>query len=107
MTLPPRELGGAMPERQALGLPWFALNKVEDDHSGVPFDPTSWQSDGRMYPPQSDMARASEEHAGLIVYRSRGHRTFIAANGAIKIAEVVSKKTVFQKTGADGKPAPE
>ena len=30
------------------------LDSVEDAHSGVPNDPASWQSDGRMYAPGAD-----------------------------------------------------
>ena len=81
------------------------LNGVEDEFSGVPFDPEAWESDGRMYPPQEDSARPDPLREGVTVYRSRGHSTFIGANGAVEI--VVRKQgrlnaTVYQREGADG-----
>lgn len=86
----------------AVALIASTLNAVEDDHSGVPANPSSWQSDGRMYPPQADMARPSPDLPGVMVYRSRGHRTLIGANGAFSIAEVHGGKILVEKAGADG-----
>ena len=82
------------------------LNQVEDEMSGVAYDPTAWQSDGRLYPPQGDAARAVEGAARVVRFRSRGHNTFIGSNGAIEIAEaaegVPPRNRVFEKSGADG-----
>lgn len=81
------------------------MNGVEDEFSGVLFNPEAWKSDGRMYPPQEDFAQPDPFRAGVTVYRSRGHSTFIGANGAVEI--VVRKQgrldaIEYQREGADG-----
>lgn len=79
------------------------LNAVEDELSGVPFNPERWRTDGRMYPVQDDNAADVEGHPGVLAMRSRGHETFLAPNGAIEIRESTSDKVVFTKAGANGK----
>jgi hypothetical protein len=81
------------------------LNTVEDEHSGVPFNPSAWLDDGRLYPPQEDNARMLAE--GVTVYRHRGHKTFIAENGAILIWDIAKKSVVFSKRGKNGKDVPD
>ena len=61
------------------------LNKVEDEYSGVPFDPAHWRTDGRMYPFDEDSAADVDVKPDVTAYRSRGHETFIARNGAFEI----------------------
>jgi len=78
------------------------LNAVEDELSGVPFDLTKWQSDGRMYPPQDDSKRQVPGYSNVTRFRSRGHNTFICTNGAIEIAEV-GGAVLLRKSGVDGK----
>jgi len=80
------------------------LNAVEDEHSGVPYNPAAWLDDGRLYPPQDDHARALSD--GVTVYRHRGHKTFIGANGAIVIWDIARRGVVFSKRGKDGKAVP-
>jgi len=82
------------------------LNGVEDEHSGIPANPFNWRSDGRMYPPQADNARSSPDRPGVIVYRSRGHRTLIAANGAFTIIDVQTDEVLIEKLGLDGQGLP-
>jgi hypothetical protein len=79
------------------------LNQVEDEFSGVPFDPESYRTDGRMYPFQDDSAADVEGHPSVTSYRSRRHETFIAENGAFEIRDVRTGEIVLHKPGADGK----
>lgn len=78
------------------------LNAVEDEHSGIPANPSNWRSDGRMYPPQADNARSSPNRPGVVVYRSRSHRTLIAVNGAFTIIDVQTGEALIEKLGLDG-----
>ena len=79
------------------------LNEVEDEFSGVPYDPEKWRTDGRLYPPQSDAFRDCEDHPSVVRMRTRGHNVFIASNGAIEIKALHGDGVIFEKLGADGK----
>ena len=87
---------------QALELLSSVLNQVEDELSGILFQPDRWPNDGRMYPPQSDSARDVEGRPDLTRYRSRNHDTWIGTNGAILIRAHNTGRTELDKTGADG-----
>jgi hypothetical protein len=78
------------------------LNTVEDEMSGVPADPTQWETDGRLYPPQTDRRSQAPERPTVTRYRSFKHVTYIGPNGAIEIT-TTSREVVFRKAGADGK----
>jgi hypothetical protein len=79
------------------------LNEVEDEMTSIPFDPASWQTDGRMYPPQADSLREVGGHPEVKRFRSRAHNTYIAENGAIEIQTAPGAAILFAKPGADGK----
>jgi hypothetical protein len=77
------------------------LNAVEDELTGIVFDPANWMTDGRMYPPQPDSIRSVKGRPELKRYVSLGHNTIIGPNGAIEI-RLLDGTIVFQKPGADG-----
>ena len=85
------------------------LDAVEDERSGVPYDPARWQSDGRMYAPEADGRRSVPDHPLVVRYRSRGHNTFLGVNGSIEIRRVrpgvrpERGDVLLTKPGADGR----
>jgi len=88
---------------EAFALLFDTLNTIEDEHSGVLFDPANWQTDGRLYPPQTDRAYEVDGFPEVIRYRSAGHNTYIASNGAIEVRIVATNEVDFRKSGADGR----
>lgn len=87
---------------EALELVSRILNEIEDEFSGVPSNPATWETDGRMYPPQSDMARPSVNVPGVIRYRNRAHVTMIASNGAFAIVALPGRAVLINRPGSDG-----
>lgn len=87
---------------EALELISKTLTTVEDAQTDIPNQPENWQTDGRMYPPQEDQARAVDGRSDLIRYRSLGHNTFIRDNGAIEIRDL-SENVILSKPGKDGR----
>ena len=83
------------------------LNHVEDELSGVPFDPVTRGLDGRLYPPQLDSEKAFPSHPRVRRFRHRNHNTLIGENGSIQIRKAARRpldgEVVFSKPGADGK----
>lgn len=95
----------ASDHQSALALLSDTLNAVEDQYSGVPYDPESWETDGRMYPPQLDSSREVKGFPGVIRYRSRSHNTYISDAGAIEIQTpnpAHQGSVLFSKLGANG-----
>ena len=84
---------------EALALVRRTLDAVEDELTSIPNNPASWQTDGRMYPPQDDAARP--DRAGVTRYRNRRHNTLIGDNGAIEIHD--EGGIAFEKAGANNR----
>jgi hypothetical protein len=78
------------------------LNRVEDEMTSIPYDPTFPLNDGRMYPPQPDSKRSVPGRSDVTRYRSKGHSTLIGENGAIQIIDHATGDVIFDKPGADG-----
>ncbi len=80
------------------------LTEVEDEHSGVPRDPSDMPvvTDGRMYPPVAAYARKTDLE-GVILYTQKGHRTYISEDGAVLIVNRRTEKTEFEKAGRTGR----
>jgi hypothetical protein len=76
------------------------LDEVEDELSGVPKDPSRWQSDGRMYMPKPD-SEVKPPRTGVHKFRSRGHYVLFGSNGATLIQDLKGR-TVHERSGADG-----
>lgn len=83
------------------------LNAVEDEFSGLPYDPPSWRERRRLYPPDQAFERDLPGWPTVRKFRQTGHSTFIGANGSIEIQfDTPHPKAgcvVFAKLGSDGK----
>jgi hypothetical protein len=84
----------------ALQLMSHVMNAVEDELSGVPYDPGRSHLDGRLYPPSEEFEVASDI-AGSRCYRQRGHKTYISPSGAIRISRL-DGQMLTAKPAADG-----
>ena len=84
------------------------LNEVEDAHSGSPYDPPNWMTDGRMYPPEDDNNKVSTV-SGASLFYTKGHRVWFGDNGSIRL-EVRrgpgKGRIELDKPGADGRLCP-
>jgi hypothetical protein len=79
------------------------LNEVEDQLSGVPYEPRRWATDGRLYPVQDDNVYDVEGHPRVTLLRARRSEVYIGDNGAIEIRDAASGAVEFSKVGADGR----
>jgi hypothetical protein len=78
------------------------LNTVEDELSGVAFDPSTRGADGRLYPAQEDARFAVAGREDLTGYAHRRHDTYIGRAGAILIRSRVDGTVLVNKPGGDG-----
>jgi hypothetical protein len=88
-------------EVAALFLLAQTLNSIEDRYSEIPYNPVLWMSDGRMYPPQADSRRLTQNIV-ISRYRNRAHNTLIGNNGAIQIIDIRTGAILLNKLGANG-----
>jgi hypothetical protein len=79
------------------------LNEAEHEMTAIPFDPDSWRSDGRLYPPLLDNLRVVENRPLVRRLRSIRHNTFVGLNGSIEIQELPSREVIFSKPGLDSR----
>jgi hypothetical protein len=93
----------AQTREEAYDLLCATFNAVEDEHSGVPYEPPNWRTDGRLYPPQQDRVYAVSGFLEVLRYNSFKHDTFIASNGAIEVRIIATGAVQFAKAGANGK----
>lgn len=70
--------------------------------ASIPYDPPSWMTDGRMYPPQADNMYPVPGRPNVKRFRSREHSMLIEDNRAITVRDKAGK-TIFSKPGADGR----
>jgi hypothetical protein len=97
-----QEAPAASTREEAYALLCATLNAVEDEYSGVPYNPPSWRTDGRLYPPQQDRVYAVDGFPGVLRYNSFKHDTYIASNGALEVRIIATGEVHFAKAGANG-----
>jgi hypothetical protein len=87
----------------ALHLVTTVLEQIEDEHSGVPNDPSSPMADERIWPPIARYHFAIDGRPDLDGYRQRGHETILGSNGAILIRTRRDVRIILDKAGQDGR----
>ena len=98
-------LGSAIPAasfEEGYDLICAILTAVENELTQIPEDSKNYLNDGRMYPPQMDNMSFDKTKPDVRRFRSKGHVTFIAENGAIQIKRV-NGQLEFEKSGSNGK----
>ncbi|WP_421381054.1 hypothetical protein ACOCG7_34135 (plasmid) [Paraburkholderia sp. DD10] len=93
-------LPAAADEAEAYSCLAMALKRIEDEHTNIPYNPSNWSWDGRMYPPAPDHRHTTSD-PDLFRYRSRKHNTFIRSNGALKIVDIKTSEVLIDKAGQD------
>ena len=88
---------------EALSILSATLNEVEDELTGILYNPESWQTDGRLYPPLRDSRHPVPGCPDVMRWRSKAHNTYIRDNGAVEIVTVQEGEIVFRAPGRDGR----
>lgn len=70
------------------------LNEVENTYTTIPFNPSNWMNDGRMYPFQPD-SEVYCEYNNVRKFRSVSHYTYIGINGAFRIQEIFDEQNII------------
>ncbi|MFJ7422757.1 hypothetical protein ACIQXD_29760 [Streptomyces uncialis] len=72
------------------------MNAVEDEYSGVPFNPDApLASDGRMYPPRADYITRQAD--GSLTALTKGHRIEITPEGVLTIYSRRNGEVIYQR----------
>lgn len=77
------------------------LNAVEDELSGIPYDPCHPRRDGRLYPAKASYRCRVPGRPDLRRYRFKAHTVYLGASGAILIRHN-QDGVVLEKPGSDG-----
>lgn len=90
-------------DREVLSLVADVMNTVEDELSGLPYDPvdaTMLRLSERMYPPLDD-SEIPSMLPDVRCYRTLGHEVLVSATGALLIRR--RNGVELSKPGTDGK----
>ncbi|HEY0018905.1 MAG TPA: hypothetical protein VGC13_21570 [Longimicrobium sp.] len=77
------------------------INAVEDQLTGIPYDPANWRNDGRIYPVYDDNVFDVAGHPRVTLLRARKNLVYIGDNGSAEIRDA-SGDVTFRKPGRDG-----
>lgn len=80
----------------------MTLIAVENEVSGIPFDPNFPLDDGRMYPPRADASRTVPGRADLERFRSAKHNTYFSEDEAILIVDL-EKRVILDKADSQAR----
>ncbi|MBB1260169.1 hypothetical protein [Streptomyces alkaliterrae] len=94
-----RDLPPARTAEEALHQLDTTLTKVEDEHSGVPFNPNAGlASDGRMYFPREDFTTRHPD--GSVTALTKGQVITAQPNGELTITSRRTGEVVYHRPGA-------